>query len=200
MTATVSWTPATDAQDPASALVYDVFVSNMSGCYNFGAPDFTTPPGATSAALTNIPQGVPTYFVVRARDTSGNQDLNTNEVALLPTVIQTVSFSNDVWPIVQAQCQTCHTSGAGAQEVPDMNLSSPAATYASWVGVPSACPDLGGNVLRVVAGNHLSSFVWKKISMDNPGCGVRMPQGGPPMSLQDQQTIQNWIDLGALNN
>jgi len=200
LSATVSWSPGSDNVDPASALVYDVFTSTMSGCYNFGAPTFTTAPGATSATLTNVQQGVPTFFVVRARDTSGNQDLNTNEVSLLPTQVQSVSFMNDVWPIVQAQCQNCHTQGIGAQQVPDMILSSPAETYASWVNVPAACPNLPAGTMRVRPNDHLSSFVWQKVSMDVPPCGARMPLSAPPLSSLEQQTIQNWIDLGAQNN
>ncbi len=200
LSATVSWLPGSDNQDPASALVYDVFESTMPGCYNFGTPTFTTAPGETSANLPNLPQGVPHYFVVRARDTSGNQDLNMNEVSLLPTQAQSVSFMNDVWPIVQAQCQSCHTQGIGVQQVPDMILSSPAETYASWVGVAATCPSLPAGTLRVQPGDHFSSFVWQKVSMDVPPCGARMPLSAPPLSSLEQQTIQNWIDQGAPNN
>jgi hypothetical protein len=198
--ATVSWSPGSDDQDPASALVYDVFISTMSGCYNFGAPDFTSAPGATSATLTNLQLGRSHFFVVRARDTAGNQDLNANEVALLSALTPNVSFLRDVWPIVQVHCQTCHTQGPGAKQVPDMILSSAAATYASWVNIAATCPDLPPGTIRVRPTNSLASFLWQKISMDVPPCGARMPMNAPPLSTLEQQTIQSWIDLGAANN
>jgi hypothetical protein len=199
LSATVSWSPGSDDQDPASALVYDVFVSTMSGCFDFGAPTLSTAAGATSATITNLRLGTPYFFVVRARDTSGNEDQNTREVALLPTILQVVSFSSDVFPIIVAHCQACHTTGVGAQQVPDMILSSPAESVAAFLRFAS-CPLLPLRTVRVDPGHHQTSFLWQKITMDVPPCGERMPLGGPPLSTLDQQTIQAWIDQGAPNN
>jgi hypothetical protein len=200
LSATLFWSPATDDQDPSSALVYDVFTTTMSGCYNFGVPTFTTAPGATSATLSNLISGISHFFVVRARDTAGNEDQNTQEVSLISIPKSTISFLNDVWPIVLVHCQSCHTQGVGAQQVPDMILASPAETFAAWVGVTASCPLLPPGTFRVRSGNHLSSFLWQKVTMDVPPCGARMPMSAPPLSDQDQQTIQFWIDQGAHNN
>jgi len=32
-----------------------------------------------------------------------------------------VSWSQDVWPILIVRCQVCHTTGSGAEQVPDMH-------------------------------------------------------------------------------
>lgn len=80
----LSWTAATDPS--GSGLVYDVFVSTTSGCYDFTSPFLggqSSPTGVTVGGLT---AATTYYFVVRARDAFGNVDLNELEqsAATLP--------------------------------------------------------------------------------------------------------------------
>jgi hypothetical protein len=76
----LTWLPGTDAVDPPSELVYDVFMGTMSYEENLLQPSFTTAPGATSYTVINLAVSTTYYFIVRARDTSGNEDSNAAEV------------------------------------------------------------------------------------------------------------------------
>jgi hypothetical protein len=76
----LTWLPATDAVDPSSELVYDVFMATTSYEENLLQPAFTTAPGATSYTAINLAVSTTYYFIVRARDTSGNEDTNVAEV------------------------------------------------------------------------------------------------------------------------
>jgi hypothetical protein len=72
----LSWQAATDDDTPSSKLVYDVFMSGTPGAEDFAHPSWTTAPGATSFRTPGLPSHAAVYFVVRARDESGNEDRN----------------------------------------------------------------------------------------------------------------------------
>lgn len=197
--ALVTWANAVDNEDPFSTLVYDVFESTVSKCYNFGSPIASTAPGAIQVTVPNISTAQPTYFVVRARDRSGNVDQNTHEVALNPGA-GTISFAANVWPIVTVHCQGCHTIGVGSQQVPNMPMYTPSSTYLSWVNVDATCPSLPLHTRRVLPGASSVSFLYQKLWMSVPPCGQQMPLFSAPLSDSDIQTIKVWIDQGAPNN
>jgi hypothetical protein len=73
---TLSWHAATDNVTPSEEIVYDVFMSTTSGGENFGKPNWTTPPGATTFRTPGLPSNETVYFVARARDEAGNEDRN----------------------------------------------------------------------------------------------------------------------------
>ena len=112
-----------------------------------------------------------------------------------------VSYMNDVWPILQTKCASCHNPGGVAAFV-GMNFSTAGTAYASLVntatspltGVPSStCVGR----MRVVPSDGVASFLFEKVNTDTPQCGTRMPQGGPPLSTVEQMTLMDWIDQGA---
>jgi hypothetical protein len=76
---TLTWQAASDNVTPASAIVYDIYHATTAGGEDFTHPTWTTPPGATSFRTPGLPSHGDTYFVVRARDTDGNEDTNTQE-------------------------------------------------------------------------------------------------------------------------
>lgn len=108
-----------------------------------------------------------------------------------------VSWSQDVWPILIVNCQVCHTTGTGAEQVPDMLMTDPSRTYSAWFNVFSTC---NPSFFRVFPGDSTLSFVFDKISKPAPLCGQRMPLLGPPLEESEQDTIQDWIDQGARHN
>lgn len=108
-----------------------------------------------------------------------------------------VSWASDVWPILLVRCQVCHTTGRGAEEVPDMKMTDPSTLYDRWVRVFSQC---NPNLFRVLPGDSGRSFVYDKISVPAPLCGQRMPLEGAPLEPAEQQTIKDWIDQGARHN
>ena len=72
----LSWDAATDDRTPSTQIVYDVYQATTAGGENFASPTYTTPRGATGFDTPLLPTGEQFYFVVRARDRSGNSDAN----------------------------------------------------------------------------------------------------------------------------
>lgn len=88
-TVTLSWLTATDPDtpecnsDPSLPVSYDIFYSRVSGLQDFQSPNATTQ--SLSSNITGLTDGVPYYFVVRARDSVGNEETNTVERMAVPT-------------------------------------------------------------------------------------------------------------------
>jgi hypothetical protein len=78
----LSWSQATDNQSLSGSIVYLIYMATSSGGQIFSSPSFTTAAGATSYPITGFTPNTPYYFVVRARDGSGNIDGNTTEVSI----------------------------------------------------------------------------------------------------------------------
>lgn len=95
-----------------------------------------------------------------------------------------VSYINDVQPIFNASCTSCHGISGG------VNLNS----YQSLIA--SDGNFYGTNL--VVPGDAAASGLVDKIEA-NPDFGTRMPQGGT-LSGNQIETIKAWINEGALNN
>jgi hypothetical protein len=76
---TLSWQPAGDDITPSAQITYDVYLASAPGAENFSTPTWTTPPGTTNYRTPGLPSHGSYYFVVRARDSAGNQDANTVE-------------------------------------------------------------------------------------------------------------------------
>jgi hypothetical protein len=77
---TLSWQAAADAVTPTSQIVYDVYLASTPGGESFSTPTWTTDPGVTTYKTPGLPSHGSFYFVVRARDSAGNEDRNTTEV------------------------------------------------------------------------------------------------------------------------
>jgi len=77
----VSWAAASDPPNSPSTIAYDLFYSDTPKGEDFGTPNQSTAPGATSAEITGLQPGVTRYVVVRARDAVGNELSNTTEAS-----------------------------------------------------------------------------------------------------------------------
>jgi hypothetical protein len=75
----LTWKAATDDATLSSAIVYEIYEAHESGAEDFAHPTYVTDPGATTFVTPALPDNVPHYFVVRARDAAGNRDRNTTE-------------------------------------------------------------------------------------------------------------------------
>lgn len=95
-----------------------------------------------------------------------------------------VSYSNDVQPIFNGNCTSCHGSSG------NVNVSS----YSALMN--SVGSNYGSNV--VVRGDADASGLVDKLE-PNPTHGSRMPIGGT-LSTAQIQTIRAWINEGAQNN
>lgn len=105
-----------------------------------------------------------------------------------------VTLSRDVQPIFTANCvfEGCH---GGSAPILDQDLSSAQRSFASIVNVPSMEVD---GLMRVKPGDSANSYLFQKISQDNPQVPTRMPQGRPNLSDGDINLIRRWIDGGAV--
>lgn len=105
---------------------------------------------------------------------------------------ETVTLARDVQPIFTANCafSGCH---AGSAPQLDLDLSEGRA-HAHIVNVPSV--EVEG-LMRVLPGDSANSYLFQKISQENPAVGSRMPLGGS-LSAAQIDTIRRWIDGGAL--
>jgi hypothetical protein len=88
--------------------------------------------------------------------------------------------------------KSCALSGCHNGSV-SPNLTADAA-YGNIVGVPS---DQKPNLNRIEPGDPGRSYLYLKITGDNSITGVRMPNGGPPLSAAEIETIRIWIENGA---
>ncbi|MFQ5351641.1 MAG: hypothetical protein ACE5D3_01040 [Candidatus Binatia bacterium] len=104
------------------------------------------------------------------------------------------SVPAEVQAIFDSNCSSsgCHDLFSAAQ---GLNLSAAVAGVETVNVVSSEAP--GFNDL-VEPGDSANSWLFTKISQAVPGVGAQMPLGGLPLSATDQQTIQDWIDGGAL--
>lgn len=75
----LEWEAATDENTPPSEIVYNVYRATKPGGEHFRKPTYTTAPGVTSFDTPRLPVSKIYYFVVRARDKTGNEDANTVE-------------------------------------------------------------------------------------------------------------------------
>lgn len=93
---------------------------------------------------------------------------------------------------------TCAVSGCHAPPDPQLDLDlSAGQAYSHLVGIASAeQPSLN----RITAGDAAASYLFLKITGDPRILGERMPRGGTPLSTEQIQAIQEWIDAGAADN
>jgi mono/diheme cytochrome c family protein len=92
----------------------------------------------------------------------------------------TVSFANDVMPILALSCNDCH---GGKQTKAGLDLT----TYDSLMA-----GSFDGVV--VLAGNSAESILVQLVA------DGEMPKRGPKLTSEQIQTISQWIDAGASNN
>ncbi len=100
---------------------------------------------------------------------------------------ENISFANDVQPIFDQNCISCHPSSG------NLDLTT-AHSYSQLVNVNAS----GYSAKRVVPGDAENSVLYKKI--DGSGTyGSNMPLGGN-LSAAQINTIKQWIIEGAQNN
>ena len=95
-----------------------------------------------------------------------------------------VSYINDVQPIFNARCTSCHGSNGGI-------------SFTSYSNTTSGTGLNYGTDL-IIPGNAAASGLVDKLGV-NPRFGARMPLGGS-LTSQEIATITSWINDGALNN
>ncbi len=121
-----------------------------------------------------------------------------------PDAAQTgsVSFYNDVIPIFEEHCISCH-EGENAQANLELGRDV-AANQLLSEGRAAFCSEAGALLERqlVVPGSPEESALWRKISDTELTleCGREMPPNGTPLisvAPQAAETLRSWIAEGA---
>ena len=100
-----------------------------------------------------------------------------NRAIVQPTPNAQISFQQDVLPIFEAYCISCHGNQAG------LSLE----TYSNVI-------EGSHHGAVVIPGNPLQSQLIRFVSSGF------MPYGGPPLSQEQIQVLVNWVASGALDN
>lgn len=104
-----------------------------------------------------------------------------NHVAETPQV----DFNTDIQPIFDDNCTQCHGS---PDPIAFMDLTL---GYQDIVEVPSF---QFTEINRVEPGDASFSYLFFKINCANQLSGDRMPREAPPLNLQEQALIRDWIN------
>ena len=112
-----------------------------------------------------------------------------------------VSFAQDVQPIFNSRCTSCHNSSTANG---GLDLTGPG-SYQHLVNAATsaACSSSVPNVPRVTPGDPMGSMLWRKTKPDPSRCFSPMPFGTAGLGVisPDQfAKIEAWIQQGALNN
>lgn len=100
-----------------------------------------------------------------------------------------VSYSQDVQPILQANCLSCHQPGGAGYQASEFSMASYDELMKGTAGGPMviAGDSLGSNLIVLMEGRADPS--------------ISMPHGSTDLvSAADIDTIRRWIDQGAKKN
>ena len=92
----------------------------------------------------------------------------------------TVSFANDILPIIESRCVNCH---GGNRTEEGLNLTSHAKILAGSDNGPV-----------VVPGDAVNSLVVEMVATQ------KMPKRGPKLTPPQIQLLSDWVSQGALDN
>jgi len=188
-TVTLAWGVANDVVSLSAQITYAVYVAQTSGGETFTTPDAITVAGATSLDVSFLPAQTRSYFVVRARDQAGNEDVNVIEAsALTPNA----TFALDVAAPFKTTCTTagCHS---GAHPAENIDVS-----YASLVNAKS---DECTTMSIVAPSSPKTSYLVQKLrGWGSCFVGTRMPEQATPLTAAQIDSISAWIAKGAPND
>ncbi|MFA7586722.1 MAG: hypothetical protein WCY11_11105 [Novosphingobium sp.] len=134
---------------------------------------------------------IATLFALAA--CSGEQDQSGQADTPAGTTAAKSLYQAEIAPLLQANCATCHLTGAEAGNlslIPDKAIASLVGAQA--IGAPGQ--------IRVVPGEPDKSYLLMKLEGTHTavgGTGARMPFGAPPLAPEQVAKIRQWIAEGA---
>ncbi len=196
---TVSWNTATDNPNASGDVAYAIYRAATTGAQNFAAPVGITAPGATAFYDDGLTQSTQYFYVVRAIDSSDNEDANTTELAA--TTFVPVSWSIDVFPLFELPGQqSCGLSGChGTSPQGGLTLTPINVAYAETVGVVSNADGGCSPLERIARGAPDDSHLFQKLAGSHT-CGSLMPRDAAAFSSAQLDLVGDWIAEGAPNN
>ncbi len=142
----LSWSPGTDRETPASALRYHLYLSTQSGGQDLLTPTATADVGATSMQVSGLASGTTYHAIVRVEDGDGNIDANTTERAASTWA----SYTENIAPLLTDACASCHSESRAAG---GLDVTS----YSALVGSDAVVPYDSGASTLVTKGSHHGS-------------------------------------------
>lgn len=100
----------------------------------------------------------------------------------------TVSFNNQVKPLIDKYCTECHLTGGAGAEASGFITEN----YESLMKGTKFGP-------VIVAGDPLSSSLYRLVA-GKVDPSIRMPHGKESLSQEEILKIEQWIEQGAKNN
>ncbi|HYE80230.1 MAG TPA: hypothetical protein VEI97_19815, partial [bacterium] len=196
--ATTQLSPGPGTGDPDGSVILYEFDFEYTGTFTADTSN-TTGAAVTSPALTNAGAApITRQMAMRVTDNGapGLTAIDTVTVTINPapsgptwTQIHNLIVNGD--PAVEfSDCVACHAGGQGGLT---MNANKDT-TYANLVNVASSC-----GTDYVEPNNAAASLLYHKLT-PSPGCGARMPRGGPYWTAASIQMVADWINAGAPNN
>mgnify|MGYP001606506423 CR=1 FL=1 len=152
------------------------------------------PRNVSTFADTTVEPGFKYFYKVVAFINAGASSADSNEAAAVTPGATAAGpkFSTDVQPIFTANCASCHD---GRVLTKGLDLRSGNA-YGQLVNVVAYEAPLKK---RVAPNDAANSYIIIKLE-GRQVIGSQMPEGLPPLSSADIQTIRAWINSGAPNN
>jgi uncharacterized membrane protein len=161
-------------------VLFVLIVGLLSAC---GAPPTAAPAATEAPTDTAAPATEPATEALVVTDTAAATEppAATEAPATQPAVQgATVSFANDVLPLIQSRCIGCH-GGDRTEEGLDMN------THASLMAGSD-----NGHV--IVPGDAANSLLVEMVATQ------KMPKRGPKLTPPQVQLLTDWVNQGALDN
>ena len=111
----------------------------------------------------------------------------------------TVSFANDIQPIFNALCTSCHSPGFPTNTIVGIQMVlTPGDAFDSLVNQKSVQDP---SLTLVIPGDSANSLLFQKVASDTPPVGATMPLvGGRRLNSTELALVRDWIDQGAMNN
>lgn len=111
-----------------------------------------------------------------------------------------ISYSADVWPIIDARCTVCHDTAGQTAYDSKVLFEDAAGTYDVLLNSAVSSDIVGGFTQYVVPGNADASVFYDKIANDPPSAGGDPMPGSGRLDAADIEKVKTWIDTGAPNN
>jgi len=158
----------------------------------------------TAASTNRIWRSVPTAFALLAlialfgpRSVWAQYDCDWGGTSFNPPA---VDFDNDVQPIFDRSCVSCHQPGTAAFTHVGLDLRPGEAHRSLFNRISSQNPAwrmLTPFAPGVTAESARGSLLLSKVRCNEPGVGERMPPGGAGIPLVDQLILHSWELRGA---
>jgi hypothetical protein len=111
-------------------------------------------------------------------------------VLLISCATQQVSYRDDVAPLLQNRCITCHTppEGSGYKAI-ELRLDSHDALMSGTIYGPI-----------IIAGDSRRSILNKLVEGRAAQAQCMLHQSDGPLSEQERELLSDWVNQGALDN